>query len=110
MYNLFAKTFVKPTAETVIDLRSDTVSQPTERMREAMSKAVVGDDIYGEDPTMKELEIKCAKLFEKEAALFVPSGTMGNLIAIMSHCRERGAETIVGSNTHIHLYEQGILI
>lgn len=110
MYNLL-KTFVetKPVAETVIDLRSDTVSQPTERMREAMSKAIVGDDIYGEDPTMKELEMRCAKLFEKEAALFVPSGTMGNLIAILSHCRERGAEAIIGHSTHIYLYEQGNL-
>lgn len=92
---------------TIIDFRSDTVSQPTKRMREAMANAVVGDDIYGEDPTINELEHRCAKLFKKESALFVPSGTMGNLIAIMVHCNERGAEAIVGESSHIYLYEQG---
>lgn len=63
--------------ETVIDLRSDTVSQPTDSMRAAMASAEVGDDIFGEDPTVIKLERKCAELFEKEAALFVTSGTMG---------------------------------
>lgn len=64
-----------------IDLRSDTVSQPTPEMRSAMANAIVGDDVYGEDPTVAELETRSAKLFGKEAALFVPSGTMGNLLA-----------------------------
>lgn len=92
---------------TIIDFRSDTVSQPTKRMREAMANAVVGDDVCGEDPTINELEHRCAKLFKKESALFVPSGTMGNLIAIMVHCSERSAEAVVGESSHIYLYEQG---
>lgn len=91
----------------IIDLRSDTVSQPTKKMREAMANAVVGDDVFGEDPTINQLEERCAKLFQKESALFVPSGTMGNLIAIMVHCSERGAEAVVGESSHIYLYEQG---
>lgn len=93
---------------TVIDLRSDTVSHPTEEMRSAMANAVVGDDVYGEDPTVVELERKCAELFKKEAALFVTSGTMGNLISIMVHCKQRGSEAIVGGSSHVFLYEQGI--
>lgn len=91
----------------VIDLRSDTVSHPTALMREAMANAIVGDDVYGEDPTVNELQRKCATLFGKEAALFVPSGTMGNLISIMVHCKNRGEEAIVGSLSHVFLYEQG---
>lgn len=91
----------------IIDLRSDTVSQPTDRMRKAMAEAIVGDDVYGEDPTIIELETKCAKLFEKEAAIFVPSGTMGNLISTMVHCNHRGQEAIVGNLSHVFLYEQG---
>lgn len=97
----------KASSETIIDFRSDTISQPTERMRQAIANAVVGDDVFGEDPTVQELERKSAELFEKEAALFVPSGTMGNLIAIMVHCNERGAEIIVGDMSHVYLYEQG---
>lgn len=93
--------------KTVIDLRSDTVSQPTEKMRSAMANAVVGDDVYNEDPTVQELERKCAELFEKEAALFVSSGTMGNLISIMVHCDQRNSEAIVGGSSHVFLYEQG---
>lgn len=65
----------------VVDIRSDTVSLPTTEMRQAMFEAIVGDDVYGEDPTVLELEKKSAQLFEKEAALFVPSGTMANLLA-----------------------------
>lgn len=90
-----------------IDLRSDTVSLPTESMRAAMANAVVGDDVYGEDPTVNELQTRCARLFGKEAGLFVPSGTMGNLISIMVHCSRRGEEAIVGSLSHVFLYEQG---
>lgn len=92
----------------IIDLRSDAVSQPTERMRAAMANAVVGDDVLNDDPTVQELETKCAILFGKEAALFVPSGVMGNLISIMVHCRERGSEVLLGYSTHTYLYEQGI--
>lgn len=93
---------------TVIDLRSDTVSLPTERMRHAMANAIVGDDVFGEDPTIIELETRSAQLFKKEAAIFVPSGTMGNLISIMVHCKERSAEAIVGGSSHVFLYEQGL--
>lgn len=92
---------------TIIDLRSDTVSQPTEAMRSAMANAIVGDDVYGEDPTVNALEAKCADMFEKEAAIFVPSGTMGNLISIMVHCSRRGEEAILGDLSHVFLYEQG---
>ncbi|KAH8312528.1 hypothetical protein KR044_011272 [Drosophila immigrans] len=92
---------------TVVDLRSDTVSQPSAAMRARMAEAVVGDDVYGEDPTVAELETRTAALFGKEAGLFVPSGTMGNLLAVMVHCHRRGAETIVGDLSHIFLYEQG---
>ncbi|XP_067627254.1 uncharacterized protein [Eurosta solidaginis] len=91
----------------IIDLRSDTVSKPTAEMRQAMFEAVVGDDVYGEDPTVNALEQKAAKLFEKEAGLFVPSGTMGNLLACMVHCHRRGTEAIVGDLSHVYLYEQG---
>lgn len=97
----------KENAETIIDLRSDTVSLPTERMRLAIANAKVGDDVFGEDPTVQELERNCAELFEKEASLFMTSGTMGNLIAIMCHCKERGCEIVVGSSSHVFLYEQG---
>uniref|UniRef100_A0A336KNE6 CSON011634 protein n=1 Tax=Culicoides sonorensis TaxID=179676 RepID=A0A336KNE6_CULSO len=91
----------------VVDLRSDTLSVPTEEMRRAMFEAEVGDDVYGEDPTVKELERKAAEMFGKEAALFVPSGTMGNLLAIMVHCSRRGSEAITGNMNHTFLYEQG---
>lgn len=91
----------------IIDFRSDTVSSPTDSMRAAFASAEVGDDVFGEDPTVIELERKCAALFGKEAALFVTSGTMGNLISIMTHCRERDSEAIVGSMSHVNLYEQG---
>ncbi|XP_037949079.1 probable low-specificity L-threonine aldolase 2 [Teleopsis dalmanni] len=90
-----------------VDVRSDTVTQPTSEMRQAMAEAEVGDDVFGEDPTIKELQDRSARLFDKEAALFVPSGTMANLIAIMVHCHHRGAEAIVGDLSHTFLYEQG---
>ena len=89
-----------------IDLRSDTVTQPTEKMREAMFKAVVGDDVYGDDPTMLELEEYAAKLVGKEAALFVPSGTFGNQLALFTHCK-RGNEVILGDDCHIVVHEVG---
>ncbi len=90
----------------MIDLRSDTVTQPTPEMREAMAKAEVGDDVYGEDTTVNQLQEKAAAMLGKEAALFVPSGTMGNLISVLSHCG-RGDEVILGNKAHIFLYEAG---
>jgi len=89
-----------------IDLRSDTVTLPSEPMRAAMAAAEVGDDVYGEDPTVNKLEAFAANLLGKEAALFVASGTQSNLLAIMSHC-ERGDEYIVGQQGHTYKYEGG---
>ena len=94
-------------AFAVVDMRSDTVTTPTASMSKAMALAVVGDDVFGDDPTVKALEKRVAGLFGKEAALFVPTGTMGNLISIMAHCWERGSEYIVGDAAHIYIYEQG---
>ncbi|XP_064636159.1 uncharacterized protein LOC135493114 [Lineus longissimus] len=91
----------------VVDLRSDTVTLPNKAMRDAMHSADVGDDVYGEDPSINNLQEKVAKLFNKEAALFVPTGTMGNLISCMIHCNQRGLECILGDKSHIFLYEQG---
>lgn len=91
----------------VIDLRSDTLTKPTDEMREAMSRALVGDDVFEEDPTVKELEKKSAAYTGKEAALFVCSGTMANVIAIMVHCDVRGCEAYCGEEYHAFLHEQG---
>ena len=89
-----------------VDLRSDTVTLPTPEMREAMAKAPVGDDVYGEDPTVNRLQEMAAALVGKEAGLFVASGTMGNLTAILAHCG-RGDEIILGDKAHTFLYEAG---
>ena len=89
------------------DFRSDTVTQPTPGMLNAMVSARVGDDVFGDDPTVKALERRVATLFDKEEALFVPSGTQGNLISILAHCWERGAEYVVGDQAHLHVFEQG---
>ena len=89
-----------------IDLRSDTVTKPTPEMREAMAEAEVGDDVYRDDPTLNRLEALAAEMLGKEAALFVPSGTMGNLTALLVHC-QRGDEVIVGNQSHIYLNEAG---
>jgi threonine aldolase len=89
-----------------IDLRSDTVTKPTPAMREAMAKADVGDDVYGEDPTVNRLQEMAAGMMGKESGLFVASGTMGNLIGILAHC-QRGDEAIVGNKAHTFLYEAG---
>jgi len=89
-----------------IDLRSDTVTLPTDEMREAINNAEVGDDVYQEDPTINRLEELAAKKLGKEAALFVPSGTMGNLIAVLTHC-QRGDEVILEMDSHIYYYEVG---
>ena len=90
----------------VVDLRSDTVTRPTPAMREAMARAEVGDDVFGDDPTVNLLQERIAALLGFEAALFVPSGTMSNLCALMSHC-ERGDEAIVGQMAHTYRYEAG---
>ena len=90
----------------MIDLRSDTVTLPTDAMRNAMAIAEVGDDVYGEDPTINRLERISAEKMGKEAGLFVPSGTMGNLIAFLTHC-QRGDEAIMGDQAHTFYYEVG---
>lgn len=90
----------------IIDMRSDTVTFPTDEMREAMAKAKVGDDVYGEDPTVNELQDLSAKTLGKESGLFIPSGTMGNLIATLAHC-QRGDEVIMGDQGHTFLFEAG---
>ncbi|CAN7939410.1 unnamed protein product [Ixodes hexagonus] len=91
----------------VVDLRSDTITKPTPEMRQAMKDAVVGDDVFKEDPTVNELERVVAEMFGKEAALLVPTGTMGNLASVMAHCNQRGQEILVGDASHIFLNEQG---
>lgn len=90
----------------MIDLRSDTVTQPTEGMREAMRQAPLGDDVFGDDPTVNALQERMAQITGKEAALFMPTGTQSNLCALMAHC-ERGDEYIVGQNAHTYRYEGG---
>ena len=89
-----------------IDLRSDTVTQPSEAMREAIRHSKLGDDVMGEDPTVNQLELHAAKLLGKESALFVTSGTQGNLLSVLSHC-ERGEEFIAGSTSHLCTWEAG---
>jgi len=91
-------------SQTFLDFRSDTVTKPTPEMREAMAKAQVGDDVYQEDPTVNQLQDLAAEITGLEAGLFVPSGTMGNLASILTHC-QRGDEIIVGRKAHIFLYE-----
>ncbi|XP_067403269.1 uncharacterized protein [Emydura macquarii macquarii] len=107
----------------VVDLRSDTVTRPSARMRQAMAQAEVGDDDYGEDPTVNvlrkdplpptvtlshaELQHSAAKLLGMEEALFVPTSTMANLVAVMCHCQRRGAQLLVGREAHLHVFEQG---
>jgi len=90
----------------IVDLRSDTVTQPTPEMRAAMAQAEVGDDVYGEDPTVNRLQQMAAEMLGKEAGLFVPSGTMGNLSAVLAHCG-RGDEVILGHLSHTFVYECG---
>ena len=90
----------------MIDLRSDTVTQPTKGMRKAMSEAVVGDDVLGDDPTVIELQEKAAKILGKEAALYVPSGTMSNIVATRTHTSP-GDEIVTEAHSHIYRYEGG---
>ena len=91
----------------VVDMRSDTVTKPTQKMREAMMNADVGDDVYGEDPSVNRLQESAARMLGKEAALFVPTGTMSNLVSILSHCWQRGDEVFMGDCSHMALFEQG---
>ena len=90
----------------IIDVRSDTVTRPTAAMRAAMASAEVGDDVYGEDPTVNRLEALGAELTGKDAALFCPTGTMANLLAIMTHC-DRGDEYLCGQEAHCYRFEGG---
>ncbi|MFI3310896.1 low-specificity L-threonine aldolase [Ewingella allii] len=90
----------------MIDLRSDTVTRPSEAMRQAMAHAEVGDDVYGDDPTVNALQELAARLTGKEAALFMPTGTQANLVALLTHC-QRGDEYIVGQKAHNYMYEAG---
>src|SRR4030042_4402974 len=89
-----------------IDLRSDTVTRPPPGMRRAMASAEVGDDVYGEDPPVNALEARAAERMGKEAAVFMPSGTMANQVAIRTHTRH-GDSVIIGENAHAWLYESG---
>ena len=90
----------------MIDLRSDTVTLPTNEMKQFIIDSPLGDDVYGEDPSVNLLQKKIAKIFNKESALFVPSGTMANLISVLTHCN-RGDEVILGNKSHIFFYEAG---
>ena len=90
----------------MIDLRSDTVTLPSKKMKQFIMESPLGDDVYGEDPSVNLLQNKIAKIFNKEAGLFVPSGTMANLIAVLTHCN-RGDEVILGDKSHIFYYEAG---
>ncbi|XP_045842587.1 probable low-specificity L-threonine aldolase 1 [Meles meles] len=91
----------------VVDLRSDTVTRPGPAMRRAMAEAVVGDDDYGEDPTVRELQEKAARLLGVDQTLFVPTNTMANLISVMCRCRRRGSQLLLGQECHLHVFEQG---
>ena len=90
----------------VVDLRSETVTLPTPEMREAINNAELGDDVFGEDPTVNKLEAMAAERLGKEAALLVSSGTQGNLVSVLSHC-QRGDEVILGDQCHTYRYEAG---
>ncbi|MBA2732887.1 MAG: low specificity L-threonine aldolase [Acidobacteria bacterium] len=92
----------------MIDLRSDTVTKPTPAMRRAMAEAEVGDDVYGEDPTINRLQERAAEIFEKEAAIFVPTGSMGNQIAVKLHTRP-GSEVVIEERGHIYNYEMAAM-
>ena len=92
--------------ENWLDLRSDTVTRPSAAMRAAMNAADVGDDVYGDDPTVNRLQEYAADLFGYEAALFAPSGTQSNLLALLAHCG-RGDEYLVGQDAHTYKYEGG---
>ena len=100
------KIFLRIKNMRIIDFRSDTITQPTPSMRQAMAQAEVGDDVFGDDPTVNRLEEMAADRLGKEAGLFVASGTMANLVSLLTHCG-RGDEVILGDQAHIFFYEQG---
>jgi threonine aldolase len=102
------KTMMGVSSNRCVDLRSDTVTRPSSRMRDAMARAAVGDDVFGEDPTVNELQEQAAALFGKEAALFVPSGTMANLLAVLAQTRP-GDAIILSDDAHPFNYESGNL-
>src|ERR671922_2659017 len=90
----------------VVDLRSDTVTRPSPGMKKAMMEAELGDDVFGDDPTVNRLQERAAQIFGFEAALLFPSGTQSNLAALMSHC-QRGDEVIIGHEAHTYVHEAG---
>lgn len=104
---LSARCFSSSSILPIVDLRSDTVTAPSRPMLECALTAPTGDDVFSEDPTVLQLEGTMANLFEKEKALFVPTGTMGNLVAILSHCNNRASEIIIGAYSHLCLWEGG---
>ena len=105
-YNFNATDCSSQTSDFIVDFRSDTVTQPSKAMRYAMSNSKVGDDVYGDDPTVNDLQNKVAALLGKEAGLFVTSGTQSNLCAMLAHCH-RGEEVITGDNYHVYIDEAG---
>src|SRR6187551_3300504 len=98
--------FKLPPLAAIVDLRSDTVTRPSAGMRRAMLEAELGDDVFGDDPTVNRLQARAAEIFGFGAALFFPSGTQSNLAALMSHC-QRGEEVILGQEAHSYRYEAG---
>ncbi len=94
-------------SSTVVDFRSDAITRPTPGMRRAIAEAEVGDLVFADCPQVARLEAMSAEITGKEAALYVPSGTMGNMIAVLAHCWGRGYEVLLGDMSHIHLFEQG---
>jgi hypothetical protein len=105
--HLFRRILVRNYSKVIMDCRSDTLTMPSVGMRHVMAKAQVGDDVFGEDPTAKQLEESVAGIFSKESGLFVPTGTMANLIAVMVHCWSgRGHKIVLGDKSHLHLDEQ----
>ena len=108
MIELPRSSILSTDVQTMIDLRSDTVTKPTPAMRRAMADAEVGDDVYGEDPTINRLQERAAELFEKEAALFVPTGSMGNQTAVKLHTKP-GQEVVIEERGHIYNFEMATM-
>src|SRR5579885_3347115 len=108
LYTLSFEFMGSRSEQSTVDLRSDTVTRPTPDMRRAMMEAEVGDDVYGEDPTINRLEQRAAEIFEREAAIFVPTGTMGNQVAVKIHTRP-GQEIICEERAHVWNYEMAMI-
>src|SRR5947207_926100 len=108
MIELPRSSILSTDVQTMIDLRSDTVTKPTPAMRRAMADAEVGDDVYGEDPTVNRLQERAAEIFEKEAAIFVPTGSMGNQTAVKIHTKP-GQEVVIEERGHIYNYEMATM-